>query len=416
MRRTVCMAARSAALALGIALGLPGAAHGSLETAGFRAVGVALSENPISAMAVAPDGRLFAAVQHLDQQSDPETPVSAEIRVYQAYTAGDGSTLDRGTLWATIDDLRAISGEEGLLGIALAPDFATSKLVYVYVTTTSDDANQHVRVFRENAAGIGEYLGTVMDDIEPPNESTTRNGGPLAFGVDGCLYLGVGDNGNNNRWNSQVLIGTDQFSGAENDELCTDVCLGNASWPDRPSDTDGEMNHAGKLLRMAVEGPSIAQPAAAPPLADQPFMFAGGLRSPTGIAVHPLTGQIYVADRGETQASEIDVIDRASNSGWPFAWRVIGPASRVAARPTALATTNRSGLATELHTTTTWCCARLSRPLCPPGATGTIATSGTSSTVELRCCCDGRRGKRRRPPRPMPTLLDASPWRSEDKA
>jgi hypothetical protein len=156
-----------------------------------------------------------------------------------------------------------------------------------------------------------------MDDIEPPSESTTRNGGPLAFGVDGCLYLGVGDNGNNNRWNAQVLIGTDQWSGTENDELCTDVCLGNASWPDRPSDTDGEVNHAGKLLRMAVEGPSIAQPAAAPPLPDQPFMFAGGLRSPTGIAVHPLTGQIYVADRGETQASEIDVIDRASNAGWP---------------------------------------------------------------------------------------------------
>ena len=90
MRRTVCTVARSAALALGIALGLPGAARGSLETAGFRAVGVALSENPISAMAVAPDGRLFATVQALEQQTDPDIPVSAEIRVYQAYTTGDG--------------------------------------------------------------------------------------------------------------------------------------------------------------------------------------------------------------------------------------------------------------------------------------------------------------------------------------
>ena len=53
MRRTVCTAARSAALALGIALGVSNAAHGSLETTGFRAVGVAVSENPISAIAVA---------------------------------------------------------------------------------------------------------------------------------------------------------------------------------------------------------------------------------------------------------------------------------------------------------------------------------------------------------------------------
>src|SRR4030095_11609950 len=255
MRRTVCTAARSAALALGIALGVPNTAHGSLETTGFRAVGVAVSENPISAraVAVAPDARLFATVQAVEQQTDPETPVSAEIRVYQAYTTGDGSTLDKGTLWATIDALHAGGGEEGLLGIALAPDFATSKLVYVYVTTTADDTNQHVRVFRENASGVGEYLGTVMDDIEPPSEAATRNGGPLAFGVDGCLYLGVGDNGNNNRWNAQVLIGTDQWSGTENDELCTDVCLGNASWPDRPSDTDGEVEPARKLLRIAGE-------------------------------------------------------------------------------------------------------------------------------------------------------------------
>ena len=317
MRRTVFSAAGSAALALYIVLGAPGAALAALETPGFRAVGVAHSAYPISALAVAPDGRLFAAVQALDAQKDQDTPTSAEIRVYSAYKTGDGSTLDEGTVWATLDDVRAMNGEEGLLGVALAPDFATSKLVYVYLTTTSDDANQHVRVFRENAAGVGEYLGTVMDKIEPPNESSNRNGGPLAFGADGCLYLGVGDNGNNNRWNSQVLIGTDAFQASENSQLCTDVCLGPGSYPDRPTDTDGELNHAGKLLRLAVEGASLAQPAAAPPLPSQPFVFGGGLRSPVGLAVHPLTGQLYVAERGDTQASELDVVDRASNQGWP---------------------------------------------------------------------------------------------------
>jgi glucose/arabinose dehydrogenase len=336
MRRTVCSAAGSAALALGIVLGVPGAARAALETTGFRAVGVAHSAYPISALATAPDGRLFAAVQHLGQQPDPDTPTTAEIRVYQSYTTGDGSTLDKGTVWATIADVRTQSGEEGLLGLALAPDFATSKLVYVYLTTTSDNENQHVRVFRENASGVGEYLGTVMDKIEPPGESSNRNGAPLAFGVDGCLYLGVGDNGNQNRWNGQVPIGTDSFDNAESTELCTDVCLGPASYPDRPSDTDGELNHAGKLLRMAVEGASIAQPGAEPPLSNQPFMFGGGLRNPVGLAVHPLTGQLYVSERGDTQASEIDVVDRASNQGWPCLEGGLVSAAGVAACLTGL--------------------------------------------------------------------------------
>jgi len=139
MRQRVWHAAGTAALALGIVLGALGAARASLETPGFRAVGVAHSAYPISALAVAPDGRLFATVQELGPQPDPDTPTSAEIRVYQSYSSVDGSTLDEGTVWATITDVRATNGEEGLLGIALAPDFATSKLVYVYVTTTADD-------------------------------------------------------------------------------------------------------------------------------------------------------------------------------------------------------------------------------------------------------------------------------------
>lgn len=317
MRRTVWNAAGNAALALGLVFGVPGVVRATLETPGFRAVGVAHSTHPISALAAAPDGRLFAAVQDLDQQSDPDTPTSAEIRVYQAYAAGDGATLDEGTVWATIDDVAATGGEEGLLGLALAPDFATSKLVYVYLTTTDDDVNQHIRVFRENAAGVGEYLGTVMDDIEPPDESSQRNGGPLAFGTDGCLYLGVGDNGNTNRWNSQLLIGTDAIEGSENGQLCTDVCLGPALYPERSVDTDGELNHAGKMLRLAVEGASNAQAGSGAPLSDQPFAFGTGLRSPSGIAVHPLTGQLYVAERGDTQASEVGIVDAASNHGWP---------------------------------------------------------------------------------------------------
>ena len=310
---------RQTALAVGVALvlaALPRPGRTALMTPGFRAVGVAHSADPISALAVAPDGRLFAAIQ-AKGQTFGTTPGTAEIRVYSSYATTDGSTLDEGTLWATVDNVRATTAEEGLLGIALAPDFAVSKLLYAYLTTTDEDQNQHVRVYRENAAGVGEYVATVASSLEPPTESTNRNGGHVAFGVDGCLYVGVGDNGGNSRWNAQLLLGTDPLQSSENSALCSNVCLGPSLYPARSIANDGALNQAGKVLRLAVAGGAPAQPAPGAPLASQPFVFGAGLRNPTGLAVHPLTGQLYVTDRGDTQEAEIDVVDRASNLGWP---------------------------------------------------------------------------------------------------
>ncbi len=288
------------------------AAHASLATSGFRAVGVAHARWPVSAMAVAPDGRLFVAVQATGQTSGT-TPGQAEIRVYQSYATGDGALPDEGTLWATVDGVRATTTEEGLLGLALAPDFAASKLVYVYLTTTDEEVNQHVRVYRETASGVGEYAGTVATSLEPPAGSSARNGGALAFGADGCLYVGVGDSAD--RWNAQVLRGTDPIGGASG-ALCTAVCAGTAEYPARTTD-NGAPNLAGKVLRFAVEGPSPAQPGPAAPLAAQPAVFAAGLRNPVGFTVHPLTGQLWVSERGDSQQAEIGVVDGATNHGWP---------------------------------------------------------------------------------------------------
>ena len=323
----------AARVALGlacVAAALPRDAGAALATAGFRAVAVAHAADPISAVAVAPDGRLFAAVQSLGQTADA-TPGTAEIRVYATYSSTDGAQLDEGTRWATIDGVRATNGEEGLLGLALAPDFATSRLVYVYLTTTDENVNQHVRVYRENGTGLGEYLGTVATGLEPPAESSTRNGGPLAFGVDGCLYAGVGDNGSSSRWNAQLLRGTDPFQSSETASLCTNVCLGPTLYPGRPNPSDGAANHAGKVLRLAVEGASPAAAAPGAPLAAQPFAFATGFRNPVAFGVHPLTGQVYAGDRGDGQQAELDVVEGGSNQGWPcLEGVVVGVGSQVA--------------------------------------------------------------------------------------
>ena len=294
----------------------PGFVRAELGSAGFRAVGVAHVPAPVSSMAVAPDGRLFVAVQANGQSFDPDVG-TGEIRVYSSYSTADGSLLDEGSVWATVDGIRATTSEEGVLGLALAPDFAVSKTLYVYVTTMGDDKNQEIRAYRENGAGLGEYVGTVKSGFEPLAESASRSGGGLTVGVDGCLYAGVGDNGGSNRWNAQTLIGTDPFQGSENGELCTDVCLGPALYPERAIDDDGALNYAGKILRMKVTGADPAEAVAGAPLGAQPFVFGAGMRNPTGLGVHPLTGQLFASERGDTVESELNVVDAGSNFGWP---------------------------------------------------------------------------------------------------
>jgi glucose/arabinose dehydrogenase len=296
-------------------------ADAALGTPGFRVVPVAHAEYPVSAMAVAPDGRLFVAIQALGRPVDAERG-PAEIRVYRDYRSIDGSLMDEGSTWASVDDVRATNTEEGLIGLALAPDFPTSKLVYAHVVTSIDQADadaipeSEIRVYRETGDGTGELLGTVMTGLELENTSSTRNGGHLAFGVDGCLYVGQGDGGSSNRWSAQTLLGTDAYGSSENATHCTNVCLGTDEYPER-ADHNGAANHAGKVLRMAVEGASQAQGRSGSPFAAQPFVFAAGLRNPTALLSHPLSGQLWAGDRGGPLEAEVDVVDAGTNLGWP---------------------------------------------------------------------------------------------------
>src|SRR2546425_1148800 len=142
--------------------------------------------------------------------------------------------------------VRATTIDEGLLGIALAPDFATSKLVYVYLTTTDESVNQHVRVYRENSTGVGEYLGTVATSLEPPTEQTARSGGPVVFGVDGCLYVGGGDNGSAQPWGAQLPIGPHPVPGVGGGAPLTNGLLGPAPHPARPRPQHRAANKAGQ--------------------------------------------------------------------------------------------------------------------------------------------------------------------------
>ncbi|HEX7436565.1 MAG TPA: PQQ-dependent sugar dehydrogenase [Caldimonas sp.] len=216
--------------------------------------------NAATAFAQAPDGRLFVAQQ-----------------------GGAPRVVKGGTLLATPFLQLAVdsSGERGLIGVTLHPNFAVNGWVYVYYTTTEGGA--HNRISRFTAAGDVALAGSEAKLVDLPllSGATNHNGGALHFGSDAKLYAGVGDNANGA--NAQIL---------------------------------GSL--FGKLLRFDEDGGIPA---------DNPFfasnaglaraVWAYGLRNPFRFAVEPGTGRIHINDVGQNTWEEIDLGVAGANYGWP---------------------------------------------------------------------------------------------------
>jgi glucose/arabinose dehydrogenase len=126
-----------------------------------------------TAMAFAPDGRLFVADQ------------DGFLRVVK-----NGTTLSTPFVTLNVDP----NGERGLLGVAVDPAFATNKWIYVYYTAKTP--NTHNRVSRFTANGDVAAVGSELPILDLPALSSARNhnGGAIHFGPDGGLYVAVGDN------------------------------------------------------------------------------------------------------------------------------------------------------------------------------------------------------------------------------
>lgn len=168
----------------------------------------------------------------------------------------------------------AESGEGGYLGLALHPDFAQNRFVYLYFTTT-EQGNKVNRVIRYVFDGTSlQDANTVIEAIPASN---VHNGGRLAFGPDGFLYVTTGD------------------AGAE----------------DNAQDT-GSL--AGKILRVADDG-SIPN--------DNPFgnaVYSYGHRNPQGLAWDD-EGGLWSTEHGRSGVlsgyDEVNFIEKGANYGWP---------------------------------------------------------------------------------------------------
>lgn len=181
--------------------------------------------------------------------------------------------------------------ECGLLGMAFHPDFADSGYVYVSFTEGGEHdppVHSHVKRFRSDDGGL--TLARVSDDptslvndtiyhIEQPD--LTHNGGHLAFGPDGYLYVGFGDGG---------LRAQRRFNHSQ--------------------DTS---NPLGTLLRLTDDG----DPAPGNEVdGGLPEIYAYGLRNPWKWSFDHDTGDLWLGDAGQAHTEEVNIIVNGGNYGW----------------------------------------------------------------------------------------------------
>jgi glucose/arabinose dehydrogenase len=163
-------------------------------------------------------------------------------------------------------------GENGLLGLALSPDFGSDHMVYAYFSTDSD--NRIARLLYDPSRPAGEQLGAPDTILRGIPTGTLHNGGRIAFGPDGDLYAGTGETG-------QRALAQDASS------------LG------------------GKILRMTPDGR---------PPSDNPtsgsLVYSPGHRNVQGLAWDP-AGHLWASEFGQDTWDELNLIVPGGNYGWP---------------------------------------------------------------------------------------------------
>lgn len=174
-------------------------------------------------------------------------------------------------------------GEQGLLGIAFAPDYPDSGRLFVHYSDLQGRTVLAEYVIESGASDHGP--GTVLLRLDQP--AANHNGGTILFGPDGYLYLGLGDGGGAN----------DRFGQGQDDRT-----------------------PLAALLRFDVSVPGVLGPAPGNPF-PEPSVWAIGLRNPWRFTIDHPSGLVVIADVGQNRFEEVSVapISRPGlNYGWPI--------------------------------------------------------------------------------------------------
>jgi len=233
----------------------------------------------------------FQHLTNLVQPDDGQSHIFVTEQPGQIHVFPDDQETTHTEIFLDIQDrVSKSSNEEGLLGIAFDTKYSTSGLFYVYYSASpprrSVLSRFSVNESDPNTADLSSE--TIILEISQPYKN--HNGGQIAFGPDGYLYIGLGDGGSSgdpmgNAQNVSTLLGT---------ILRIDV-------------SDVSEN---KSYDIPLDNPFVGIDGA------REEIWAYGLRNPWRFSFDATTGLLWTGDVGQRKWEEIDIVERGLNYGW----------------------------------------------------------------------------------------------------
>lgn len=277
---------------------LPGAIQPGTVRIGLQSIATGLT-SPVAATFAPGDASDLFVVDQI-----------GKIRVIHNGVLQTTPFLDVSSIESAIP-LSASYDERGLLGLAFSPDFVTSHKLYTYQsekagTGTADfgplsGTIDHQNVLVEWQVGVTAFVvnpNSRRDLLRENHPASNHNGGSIAFGPDGDLYMGFGDGGGAND------SGNGHISSTGNGQSLAVVM--------------------GKILRIDPNGTNSTNQKYGIP-ASNPFfntsgavkeIYAYGLRNPYAFSFDSATGALYVGDVGQNNVEEVDQVTSGQNYGW----------------------------------------------------------------------------------------------------
>jgi glucose/arabinose dehydrogenase len=187
------------------------------------------------------------------------------------------------------------ANEEGLLGLAFHPRFRENGEFFICYCLKGEPQTEpriervsRFRVLSTDPSRSDPTSEEVVLELEQPLPN--HNGGSIMFGLDGYLYVGLGD------------------GGGRDDPLQTAQSLG--TWLGKILRIDVDRRDPGKAYAVPLDNPFVGRAGA------RPEIFAYGFRNPWQISIDRQTGRLWTADVGQDLREEIDVVEKGGNYGW----------------------------------------------------------------------------------------------------
>jgi glucose/arabinose dehydrogenase len=228
----------------------------------------------------------FDAPLYVTQPEDSGSDIYVVEQGGEILRVGPGGSSET---FLDISDETVAAGEQGVLSMAFAPDYARSGLFYVDYTNL--DGDTRVVEYRAHHGEVDESSARQVLAVEQPYPN--HNGGLVLFGPDGELYIGLGDGG---------AKGDPERRGLDLSTL-----LGKILRIDPRPDGD-------EPYTIPADNPFVDEPGA------RPEIYSYGLRNPWRFSFDRETGDLSIGDVGQDEQEEINLVGAGRGSGASFGW------------------------------------------------------------------------------------------------